>query len=401
MELELNPDNKTAIIRGLTPEILGALKPTDLTPLIDRIAALEAKQLIGVYNVLLAPETIKVLSISNSQIGNAQGGYTTADIFASLANAVSKQAVWVPLTADGTSLEQRWAEGTTPTTPRGIINSGGLSNVILQELSNRPLLDSALFFQYVRLFVSAIRDKNPACNIFLYGNWSWNDVTDYQAAMTTMDTNYKTICTELGIKLIPCHIGWNILKQLYGWTSLNPYSDTRHPSLIGIYLNALISLATIANLNILNNSFVPNGISNSDASKIKDAAQKALTYTIANPYKQFTYSAVTIKEGTYLSSDTHRATTIQIYTKNIAWNNGANNITTQSGLNFYESSFAYPSIHQCAALIYQDPLSPIEITGTETTPQLITGLDPTKPIRITVNDGNYANNTGTFDVCWR
>lgn len=401
MELELNPENKTAIIRGLTAESLGALKSDNLTPLLDRIAALESKQLANVYNLQLGVETTKILSINNSLIGTTSGAFDTANVFKSLATAIGKDTNWVPLTSNGTSLEQRWAEGSTPTTPRGIINVGGLSNIILQELSDRPLIDKDLFFQYMRLFVGAIRDKQPYCNIYVYDNWAYNTATDYQADTTTIDTYTKQIAIELGIKIIPCSIGWNIIRLLYGFSSLNLYYDNKHPTLAGIYLNALINLGVILNADPLINSFVPTGLSISDAAKLRDAAKKALTATASYPYKESTFNATTIKAGVYLDSNTFRASTIQLYVKDINWNNGSGLVTSPNGSGSLNSSMGYPTVNTNCILIYQDPLTPIEVLGIPSAPQLITGLDPTKPIWITVNDSNYANNSGGFTFGWR
>lgn len=401
MEFRLDPENKKVEIIGLGPSSIGAVPIQSFDSLLARVEALE-KKLPGVYDLQINASNglTTIVSINNSQIGSAAGNYDLASVFKAMSTTVGKETPWSALTANGTSLEQRWAEGIVPTSPRGIIQKGGLSHIVLQELSNRPLVDPALFFQYVRLFCFEIKQYNPTAKIYLFENWPYLDSANYQADLNTMDANYRSMAAETGAIIIPNGIAWNILRSNPGFTALSPYFDNRHPNLIGIYLNACVCLGRILGISPLGNSFIPVGISAADAAKIQDAANKSLTATAANPFKEFA-GTTTVKEGMLIGSINFRASSLEIYAANVNWNNGSAQIMTPNGTGVKESWTSYPTTNTCSILIYQDPTKPVEISGTLQAPQIVSGLDVTKPIYVSVNDGNYSNNTGGFTIGYR
>ena len=403
MELKLDPETKKAEIIGLTPETIGAVSIDSYNQLIERLEIVESKLVPATYDLMIngANGLKTVLSINNSQIGSTANNYDLASVFRLASIAAGKETAWTSLTANGTSLEQRWIEGISPTSARGLIQKGSLSHLVLQELSNRPLLNPELFNQYADLFIDLTRQYNPNCLIYLFENWAYADSQNWQNDMTSMDSVYKALAARKGVNIIPCGIAWNILRMNPGFANLNPYYDNRHPSLIGIYLNAMICLGKILGVNPINNNFVPPGLTNVDALRLRDIANKSLTQDASNSFKEFTFTAVNLKEGALIKDANFRTTTLEVYAKDINWNTGAQQITYYSQ-SFKDNISIYPTIELCASLIYQPGNSPIQIVGTPTSPQIINNLDPTKPIYWAINDySNYANNTGSLTVGYR
>jgi hypothetical protein len=251
------------------------------------------------------------------------------------------------------------------------------------------------------LFVAEIRQYNPLAAIYVIENWIYLDSTNWQTDCSALHNIYKNIVAELDIRLIPCLIGWNIIRQLYGFTALNPYLDNQKPNLIGTYLNALIAAAKITGLNPLNNTFVPFGLSFLDAVKIQDAAYKALIASDTNPFIFFTFNTAYLRAGQLIGSSTYRASCIQIYGKNVNWTSGEVRSISPNGVGAWYQGLAYPNINDLGLLLYQDPANPIAVTGTESSPQTITGLDPNKRIYCAVNDFDYSDNLAAFTVAYR
>jgi len=399
MKLRINPVTKEAAIIGLTPESIGGVSQTTLDAVVARLAAVEQYVLPIDYD--LDVSTVSVFSINNSQISTKSGVYDLPTAFTSLALAAGKKVRWDMSALDGASLETRWNEGVTPTSARGIIQKGGLQHVILQELSNRPLVDQALFFQYVRLFVDEIRTYNPNAIIYLMENWAYSTSTNYQTDFTTIYNNYRTIATEKNVKIVPCGTAWNMLRIRPGFTALNPYLDERHPILAGIYLNACVFLKKLFGISPLGNTFIPTGLSSSDALTLQDIANKSLTTDSTYSFKTFTFGAVNIKEGVLIESADFRASSLEVYGYNVNWNNGSASVTNVDGIGGWYSGLGYPVVNSCGMLIYQDATNPIALTGTIVSPQLITGLNINAAMRLAVNDGNYANNSGNLAFAYR
>lgn len=404
MKFELDHLNKKAYITGLDIESLGGIKQETFNALLLRLETLENRAVPSSYDLIINTSNgLKtVLSINNSQIGSSgANGLDLAKVFRAASIAANKEVAWSPLTVDGTSLEQRWNEGTTPTSARGIIEKGGLTHVVLQELSNRPLIAPDLFKQYAELFIDLIRQYNPNCLIYLFENWSWSDATDWQANQSAMNTVYRDIAGRKAVNIIPAGTGWNILRMYPGFSTLNPYVDTRHPSNVGIYLNAMIALRKILGVEVINNAFIPPEITNANALLLRDIASKAQYQNVTNSFTEFTFNAVNIKEGAVIKNVNFRTTFLEVYAKDINWNNGAVAVTNH-GNQTIDSALSYPTINQYSSLIYQTGKQPIGIAGTSSSPQLITGLDPTLPIYWAVNDySNYSNNTGSLVVGYR
>lgn len=392
MKFKIDRANKLASIEGLDAASIGAASKDELEALINRIKAVES--LVSPVDYDLSVNTTNILSINNSQIATASGNYTLPSVFKSLCDAAKLKGNWNASTVNGVSLEDRWNEGVTPVSARGLIQKGGLFDVVLQELSNRPLVSPDLFLEYSRRFIAEIK-KYTSAKIYQFQNWPYQDSTDYVADLTAMDNQYKTISGESGAIILPTGIAWNLLRVNYGFQNLNPYYDNRHPNLIGIYLNALVCFAKIMGVSPVGNAFVPVGISTTDAAKLQDIANKALTSGIIKAFKEFNFTATTVKEGFAIEAGNFKAASIDIYVKDVNWNNGAAQITSLSGNGPWYSGLGYPNINSCGILVYQDPANPIAVTGTPNAPQTIPNLNPNLPISVAVNDGNYGNNTNS------
>jgi hypothetical protein len=112
------------------------------------------------------------------------------------------------------------------------IREGGWDDVVLQELSSRPVLENAKFVASVKSFDAEI--KKVGARTVLYENWWRKDLTYSQAQLTGV---YKNLANEIGAAISPVGSAW--LES----SSTNPASslfdpDGNHATALGAYLTA-------------------------------------------------------------------------------------------------------------------------------------------------------------------
>jgi hypothetical protein len=135
----------------------------------------------------------------------------------------------------GWTLQRHWEAGTALKK----IQASHWDYVVLQEQSQRPILDREAMFQYARLFDAEI--KKAGARTLFYLTWARENRPEDQAALTDA---YQTIARELHALVAPVGIAWQEARGKD--PSLKLYvEDHSHPSASGTYLAALVFLAVL------------------------------------------------------------------------------------------------------------------------------------------------------------
>lgn len=130
----------------------------------------------------------------------------------------------------GATLQQHWNEGIALSK----IQQGNWDFVVLQEQSQRPIYDEAVFDQYADLFDAEIR-KQGAITLF-FMTWARQSLPQTQGQLTRAYTN---IAQKLHAEVAP--VGWAWQTSLTSKPSLVLHeTDGSHPNPAGTYLAACV-----------------------------------------------------------------------------------------------------------------------------------------------------------------
>jgi hypothetical protein len=170
--------------------------------------------------------TLKVLFIGNSRTRY----FDIPNQIKQLASLESRKLEVRTVAFDGWTLESHWNSPNSAALKA--IREGGWDDVVLQELSSRPVLENAKFVTSVKNFNAEI--KKVGARTVLYENWWRKDLTYSQTQLTSA---YKTLADEIGAAISPVGSAW--LES----SSTNPTSilfnpDGNHATALGAYLTA-------------------------------------------------------------------------------------------------------------------------------------------------------------------
>jgi|GEM_PF-4864017 F5/8 type C domain. len=225
-------------------------------------------------------EHLRIISFNNSLIQrNDQDS-----IFNQLALSAGKDAVWIKQTRLGKSLryhfdEGEWMQSATTHTARSLLKTQPWTHIILQEQSEKPLIDYADFLASVKLWVKAVRKycPNPDARIILTMNWPFKTSTDFYGDMKRFWDNCTKVAEETGVSLFPIGKGYEAVFTQDGRDALNAmYTDDRHPSVMASYMSACSVLAGLYDINPEGIMYCPKGMTPEDASRMQARAQEAL-----------------------------------------------------------------------------------------------------------------------------
>ena len=169
---------------------------------------------------------IKVLFIGNSRTRY----FDIPNQIKQLASLESRKLETRMVAFDGWTLEAHWNSPNSAALQA--IREGGWDDVVLQELSSRPLLENAKFVASVKSFNTEI--KKIGARTVLYENWWRKDLTYSQTQLSAV---YKTLANDIGAAISPVGTAW--LES----SSSNPTSslfdaDGNHATALGAYLTA-------------------------------------------------------------------------------------------------------------------------------------------------------------------
>jgi Surface adhesin CshA repetitive domain len=167
----------------------------------------------------------------------------------------------------GASLQQHWNNGTIPGTARGEIARRVYDYVVLQANTNETDTISNLQ-SIVGQFNAEI--KAAGSKTILYMNWSKTTI----AAQPALTSTFKSVATNLSIKLAPAGEAWRLSglsdAQLY-----NTDGDQVHALPAGAYATAATFYWMFYNKAPSNTLGVPSGVSIAEAAAARNGAQGA------------------------------------------------------------------------------------------------------------------------------
>jgi hypothetical protein len=178
------------------------------------------------------PKAVRVLFIGNS--------FTFVNDLPKMIAELAEAGKQPPLehereTPGGASFEKHWKDGKAAKK----IAAGPWDFVVLQEQSQRPLVNRPLMFEYAAKLDGEIR-KHGAKTL-LYQTWAVQDQPEQQPALSKA---YLDLGTELNARVAPVGIAWQ--KALEDNPKLVLHSaDKSHPSKAGTYLAACVFYAAI------------------------------------------------------------------------------------------------------------------------------------------------------------
>lgn len=219
-------------------------------------------------------QRINILSLNNSLIDyNNQPA-----MFNDMAEAMGRDAHWNARTQLGRTLLYHYNDAVS----YGLAMSGGWDYVVLQEQSSLPGHYQEIFMQSVELWKRAFLGKgNGACpTIILPMNWAYSDNwQQFKESTARLKRSYLNVCREIpGIIVCPVGIAYEILYDNEGEEACSAlYTDNRHPSLKASYLAACMEYAVIFGQSPLSVTYVPEGLSVSEAQKMRKLADAAMT----------------------------------------------------------------------------------------------------------------------------
>jgi hypothetical protein len=180
-----------------------------------------------------APSPLRVLFVGNS--------YTYQNDLPGVVGAMGEAAgVRIEVassTGGGMTLEDHWAGGAGNAVR--LIESGRFTHVVLQEQSQRPLLDRPGFLAPAGELARAVQ-RAGAMPVF-YVTWARANAPETQAGLTDA---YREAARSSGAALAPVGPAWAAVRGLYPELVLYA-EDGSHPAPEGTYVAALVMFGAL------------------------------------------------------------------------------------------------------------------------------------------------------------
>jgi len=170
----------------------------------------------------------------------------------------------------GYSLEDHWNDDET----MAMIQDGPWDYVVLQEQSQRPVLDPVAFLFFARALDGAIRDSGAQTILLM----TWERPDSASGGVTSMGLAiaYDQVGEDLGVKVAP--VGLAFARSGMERPDLVLYSADGHPTIHGTYLAACVLYGLIFGETPLGNSYTGSSITANDATHLQEVASETLGY---------------------------------------------------------------------------------------------------------------------------
>jgi hypothetical protein len=163
--------------------------------------------------------------------------------------------------------------------------------VILQEQSQRPVMDSSTFFNktyhYAQILVDSIYYCNPNAQPILFLTWgrkfgdsqlcnqfSWT--CTYEKMQQMLNKRYDFLGSKLALPVAPCGSAW----EHFAPNSPNHinlfHKDCQHPNVAGSYLNACVFYTVITGKSPVGTHYNPANLSEKELSEIQTVAYETV-----------------------------------------------------------------------------------------------------------------------------
>lgn len=168
----------------------------------------------------------------------------------------------------GYTLEGHWNDGKAPAE----IRKGKWDFVVLQEQSQRPVLERAAFLDYARKLDAEVR-KSGGKTVLLM---TWENAASGRGVVTTAKVAdaYRTVGKTLGVTVAPA--GEAFARALREKPTLPLYQFDGHPTLPGTYLATCVVYATIFGTSPVGNGYEVSGLSGELRGFLQDVAAKTM-----------------------------------------------------------------------------------------------------------------------------
>ncbi len=170
----------------------------------------------------------------------------------------------------GYTLEDHWNDGAAARR----IREGGWTFVVLQEQSQRPVLDRESFYKASRDFDAAIR--NGGAKTVLLMTWERPDSAAGGVTTTNLASAYEAVAAELGAEVAP--VGLAFARSLLERPGLTLYSQDGHPTATGTYLAACVLYGVMFQRTPVGNGHTGTGVNKDDAAYLQRVAAESLGY---------------------------------------------------------------------------------------------------------------------------
>lgn len=168
----------------------------------------------------------------------------------------------------GYTLQNHWQDGKALTE----IRKGGWDYVVLQEQSQRPVFERALFLEYVKKFDVEI--KNNHAKTILLMTWDRPENDAQGVTNNNVAAAYTSVGKQLGITVAP--VGLAFGRSLALKPNLQLYTEDGHPTPAGTYLAACVLFETIYGVIPVGNSFSDGSISSDTRSYLQQVAADSM-----------------------------------------------------------------------------------------------------------------------------
>ena len=154
---------------------------------------------------------------------------------------------------DGYTLEKHWQAGSALQQ----IRQGVWDYVVLQEQSQRPVVEPSKFFEYVQKFDVEI--KTRGAKTILWMIWEHSAGAAQGVTTQTIADAFARVSKELGVQVAP--VGNAFARVRREKPQLVLYDSDGHPTRLGTYLSACVFYAVIFEKSPLQFSYADANIS--------------------------------------------------------------------------------------------------------------------------------------------
>ena len=212
----------------------------------------------------------RVLSLNNSLIDcNDQ-----PDIFNNYATEIGMNALWIKQTYGGQDLQYHYEQ----MEDRYVVAAMCWTHIILQEKSNRPIVDFPGFRSSVGKWVKYIKTNclNPDVEIILAMNWPSITTDDWDRDMATLKYSYQVVADEFNLRICPVGWAYDLIRKTEGEVALKTlFVDKIHPTAKASYLAACMEFKLLFDESPVGLNYKPENVSLEDAIKMQNYAEKA------------------------------------------------------------------------------------------------------------------------------
>lgn len=201
-------------------------------------------------------------------VGNSFTDYN--DGLDTFVRGLAPGAVTARAAVGGYTLEQHLTAGDATR----MLNEGGWDYVVLQEQSQRPVLEPERFYFAARSLDRLVRLQGGTTVLLM--TWERPDSVALGVTTANLASAYDQVGAELGVPVAPA--GLAFARALSGSPDLRLDSQSGHPTIEGSYLAACVVYGTVFKRSPVGNPYVASGMTSGEAVYLQRIAAMTLGY---------------------------------------------------------------------------------------------------------------------------